>query len=263
MLWRYANSPPSFMRIIPFKPFRAIALSLVLTASALGAPSVTYPGYGNADLEEGSIELWLVPMGDFTLESGEGKGRVLYQFLELSAGNSFSCSVTWTQNGNKGGFRVRCHEANGAMLPLSEDKRVEPQWNKEQPGKLALVWKDHWMGFYVDGKLFKERTQNAGLKGNLNELALRLGSESKAGRPWLLQGVRISSVARSPEELSAATLTPDAATLLFDVPGDWKHPAKQTQPRIIAHIADQAQAGAIDGEIHLQKIKDVPGLVLQ
>lgn len=246
-----------------FRPSLLSALLLLSATALLSATSVTYPGYGNATLEEGSIEIWLVPLADFSLKEDGGKGQVLFQFLELSTANNFTCSASWTQNGNKGLFRVRCQGPNDTMLPLSEDKRVAPQWSKDQPSTMALVWKDHWMGFYLDGKLYKERTQNAGITGNLSDLTIRLGNSGKNGRPWLFQGIRVSSVARTPEELAASTMTADAATLLLDIGNDWKNLSKQTQPRIIANIAGQPMAGVIDGAITLQKGKDSQGLVIQ
>lgn len=230
----------------PLRPLCLFAISLLFaTSCVLRAACVDYPALGNVDLDEGTIEIWLTPLASLAPEKEEAKWKALFQFLEFSAPGAFSCSVTWTQNRDKARFRVRCESANGAMLPLSLDEQADPGWVEGRPARMALVWKDRWMGFYVDGKLFGERMQNAALKGNMNDVVIRLGNSKKSCRPWLLQAIRISSVARPVDQLEEKPSGADAATLLFDVPEDWKK--GQEQPRVIALIDGQPQAAKIDG----------------
>lgn len=218
---------------------------MTLAVSRSRAAFVEYPPLGNIDLSEGTLELWLTPLASMEPASEAANWKKLFDFCEIQIPGSFSCAITWTQNKDRARFRIRCEEAGGGMIPISMDKSPPVSWAKDQPFRIAFVWKERWMGIYADGKLLGEKNQNVSMRGPIGELILRLGSPKTPVRPWLLRGLRVSSIARAAEDMPENPPHADAATLLLDVPADGMAGPETTQPRVVALIAGQPNGGVI------------------
>lgn len=243
---RIVARPREALSIPPSMRLHLVFLAVItLAASGSRAAFLEYPPLGNIDLSEGTLELWLTPLASMEPTTEAANWKKLFDFCEIQIPGSFSCAISWTQNKDRARFRVRCEEAGGGMIPISMDKAPPVSWAKDQPFRIAFVWKDRWMGIYADGKLLGEKDQNVPMQGPIGELILRFGSPKMPVKPWLLRALRISSVARAAEDMPENPPQADAATLLLDVPADGRGDGKITQPRVVALIAGQPVGGVI------------------
>ena len=145
---------------------------------------LSYPSQGNIEPDAGTIEMWL----QWLWEPGtDPSANILY--LTTPDGSYLRMN---TVVGGRLGVAYNVGKGDAQNW-----KRVEippPDWQPGQWHHLAVTWGDGVLRLYIDGALADEETGIVPLEGQLSDIALGPG-------PLVIDELRISSVARSPEEI--------------------------------------------------------------
>lgn len=190
-------------------------------SSALLADTGTlaYPMEDNLAMAEGTIEFWVQTPLDLQSVVSDGPYRGLLNLVEVQGSDGgfkmylFS-GASYT--GTVGGF-VSMGSRTVELTPFALG-RFLPQsgvWHH-----LALTWRDRTMTFFLDGK---QRTQKTSIGrfatafGTAGEKPLFFGDVHGAGGMFVLDELRVSSVARSADELGFhGMLAADPYTRILD-----------------------------------------------
>lgn len=215
------------------RPIALLWLTL-MAATLAGAQqwgSIVIPARGLFDLEEGTVEAWVLFEFDpaaATDKPWDPRGGWFVFEVPVSPtdrGASFSISAghkDLTRNKNvaygtqmRVGWAIDGVEAPHPLL-LDCSKFGRDQWHH-----FAVTWKEgRHVTVYADGKPIGEmRFPWSVVRGIPDTAQLRLQCPGYTVRNWLaIDDLRVSSVARTPEALGfhQSPLQPDAVTLLLD-----------------------------------------------
>jgi len=211
--------------------------SSILCATAQTG-TLTYPLKDNIDLREGTIECWIqfgfetsefLPVKDFrTLAS-------LFDFNSEKGSMGASYFVGSIFGVDKGGWYFR-PGPKPMLLPIG----AAMIWKKGEWHHLAFTWQEKMMRLYVDGKDAGFRDQQSSLRDAFEVVTnqdIRFGDRWNVAARFGLDDIRVSTIARQPEELGFAVgeLKPDPYTSLLDpFECDFVPDGKQlTKPRVI------------------------------
>jgi hypothetical protein len=234
------------------------SVSLLVVAGGLTAASaaaeLVFPAHGLLDTGEGTLEFRVRIGFDRSGDVGrDGTFRGQGEFWLFNYGDSLHPDDNWRLSfysgkwGTGAGVRIgKTFEGRGVRHPFFPSfGSARPAGNLPVRGgwyTLAIVWREgREVTTYVDGVPNASRTYPESIERTLTPRALmRL-----VPGPYALEYMRISSVARSPEELAlgAAAPEPDAATLfLLDFRG--ARPGDTTV--VPAHAATPAAAAPVN-----------------
>lgn len=253
---------------MPLKYYlQAFLLFLVFASFEVSrAATVEYPAFGNLNFDEGTIELWLVPVDSTKPDSKPQNWKSIFHFLHIESPDIFTVDWTVTQKELNANLRVRLDDKTGAkgMRNLGNEKSPDANPRQGELTHLAFTWKGLEMAHYADGEFLGKVSQLTGFSGPIGNLVIQLGDEDKPSRAWLFQAIRISSVARTPEELANATPVADASTLLLDRADQWQNLGDGvTTPAVIALIDGQSACGTLSADAQWQAEPSPGGLVLR
>ncbi len=186
--------------------------------------NLAYPGLGNIQFDEGTLEMWVISDLDFDNKSAGGTVFDI-RFLDGSADHY-------------GMVYLSHHFAFVGWVKPRQQNYVwtEPlNWKMKEAHHIALTWKGRSRSFYIDGRIPPPNTvpgdslQGPGrpdtsenvvvedwLHGDITVTQLCLGLSYT---PLTVDEIRISSIARSVEEIHqqiAAGPVADVYTLLLD-----------------------------------------------
>lgn len=202
--------------------------------------TLTYPALDNLDLREGTIECWVkfafnpldhLPAKDYfgmvtLLSFGTPRGGANVAFI-VQAGQS---NATWFSSM---GPKPRIH----GMYIGTPTSDLFGKWQH-----LALAWKNRETRAYLDGKLagnVEHIVSPYQVWGALDLQPIFLGDRWSQRALMVLDDVRVSRIARAPEELGWAVgeLKPDPYTTLLDPFEDDFVPdgKRETKPHVIAN----------------------------
>ncbi|MDP6502400.1 MAG: hypothetical protein QF886_02240, partial [Planctomycetota bacterium] len=203
-----------------------VAFSFCLPAQAerIHTGILTYPLRHNISLEEGTLECWV----KFRFEPSEVLPKQEFQgllgFLSLS-GESGGIGASYFAGSifrPEAGWHLR-FTPQSKMLPLG--KRTV--WKKDEWHHWAFTWKGRDTWFYLDGKEVSHRSHptsftdvvgSLGGKPVLPHWPFFFGERWNVGAKFVMDDMRLSLVARKPEELGfhVGELKPDPYTAILD-----------------------------------------------
>lgn len=199
---------------------------------------LTYPTEDNLSPVEGTIEFWVQTPLDLERLVSDGPYRGLLNFVEVqgSTGGFKMYLFSGASYANTVGGFVSMGSRTIKLTPfaLGRFRPLPAAWHH-----VALTWRDRTMTFFLDGE---QKTQKTGLDslaaafGTVGEKPLLFGDVHGKGGMFVLDELRVSSVARSAEELGVhGPLSPDPYTRILDRFEDEFVPdgATRTRPDIL------------------------------
>jgi hypothetical protein len=196
-----------------------LALLLFVHTAAAQTGTLTYPLKDNFNLREGTIECWVQFPFNFSdyLPAKEFQTLAVLFDIQAEKGTLMASHFVGAMFGeNNGGWFFR-----PGPKPMLFGMAAPALWKKGEWHHVAFSWKRKMMRGYLDGKEVTYRDQQATLQemfGSVTDQPLMFGCRwNKAGR-FVLDDVRVSAVARGPEELGFAVgeLKPDPYTMVLD-----------------------------------------------
>lgn len=209
--------------------FCALTPLIALGATALSAQtpqcaSLSYPAKGHFDLDEGTVELWIVP--GFDADDKHNSAATYFNLvLPEQAGHYVLMHVGW------GGALAMV----GYVFPQQSYVWSEKlKWKAGESHHIAWTWSGRTRSIFIDGKVGKSPPghgplQGEGridssqdvvvegwLRGDMTNARIVIGRGSSR---FTLDELRISSIARPVEEIAAqmtSASVADAYTLLLD-----------------------------------------------
>jgi len=184
-----------------------------------------YPLKYNINLEEGTIECWMklnIEPHEFLPAKNFAGICSLVMLSGDRGGFSTSYFVGSTFGAEKAGWHVR-FSPRAKMLPLGS----VAMWHKNEWRHWAVTWKGRETWFYLDGKQVSYRSHPAtfadtvgglGGKALLPKWPFYFGDRWNRAANYTLDDIRVSSIARQPNELGFAVgeLKVDPYTILLD-----------------------------------------------
>ena len=204
-------------------PRRATLLSVFLTLLAAGAVRadtgrLTYPAQDNLDLKAGTLECW-VKLGfdpEEMISAREYRGLATLFALKAEKGGLNVLMFSGAMFKDTYGWSC---SIGGEGKPLPFAARCRP-WKQDEWHHIALVWDGQKMMLYLDGKKASERVQPVTLEtsfGRMTEEPIRFGDKWGKRAKYVIDDLRLSAVARKPEELGFhGRLKPDPFTRILD-----------------------------------------------
>lgn len=202
--------------------------------------TISYPALGNIYMQEGTIEMWLIPQVDLMAKNMFSKIYWRHPlFMMEQKGLSFQ--LAWlVRKGRSCPVALHVVEKAGLNHYLPVKK-----WDNKQPRHIAYCWKagvDWWI---IDGKKLPKKQHREWHRVPIDgQLRIVLGSERFQGF-FVVDDLRISSVARRVNEVGfhyPGKLKLDQWTLLLD------NFDKPFQCNGIHRTATQAMTPASDGK---------------
>jgi hypothetical protein len=246
--------------------FRVILLLLALFIARPGAAAagtLTYPLLGNIDVAEGTIEFWITPMVD--LYPTESRAYVsVFSLFSIEDAENFTAGAGWYRSGKQLGLKVSISSKvnRGNLLPVIPGSFTPMDWQPGEAHHIAFIWRGQTMQTFVDGKLHGVRGQAEPFSGLIGGAWLRIGDPwtDKRSR-FILQAIRISSIARPFGAMAPGEPKADAATLLLDIFDPRTPPVEErTRARVISGLSHE-RGGTLRGKWRLVE-GPVPGLAL-
>jgi hypothetical protein len=228
-----------------------LAATLLCAALPARAGGVEYPLIGNIELEEGTLEIWFVPMADDLYpKKKEGEFRSAFRLFHVAVPEDFVMTCAWS---NKGSGLDEQHGLTNSISPAGGDRKsllpvhAAPKgWRKGAAAYAAFAWKGKRMWMYAD-RPWAARAQARAFGGLPAGGRIVIGDRDGHDTPIIVQAVRISSIARDAEGPLPALPQPDIFTLLLDrfdgAPGP---AAGGSRAEVIAGLT-QEQGGAFRG----------------
>ncbi|MBM3476883.1 MAG: hypothetical protein FJX75_26725 [Armatimonadetes bacterium] len=150
--------------------------------------TLRYPAEGNFDLAQGTLELRVQPLFDT-----ECPPRHVSLFtLQLPKGDGFR----WFCPAGEPRMRLVLNQQQDHVVDLS----AAPRWESGRFHHVALTWGEA-VRVYHDGELLGVDPRHGSLVASLQGGALIFGGP---GARWLIGEVRVSDIARTPQEIAAA-----------------------------------------------------------
>lgn len=189
----------------------------LVTSISIAGGRVVYPGKGNLNFEEGTIEMWIKLGFEPNQTSNEYKILLpLFQFSEPETKANISISYICPAGGTACwyvGFDC-AGEKTFRISATSQD------WKKDQWHHIALSWKTNIVKLYLDGKLVSETKSNKPLTGQTKEGQIFIGDRwttDKVKTEVVIDDLRISCIERKVEDLGfSGQLKTDPFTLLLE-----------------------------------------------
>jgi len=186
----------------------------------LNTGTITYPTVDNIDFREGTIECWVKLTFDPKANLPPGEYRGLASVINVA--------------GDSGGFGVHifaqatdtrphwwCSIGPKTILtPMPITAPIEAM-NQDEWHHIAITWKDDKTWAFFDGKPAGDRNHEAtiykGFGPPVANKPILYGDRYNRNGKFVLDDVRVSRVARKPEELGFhGELKPDAHTAILD-----------------------------------------------
>ena len=168
---------------------------------------ITYPAEGNISLDQGTIEMWVVPMfdPDVVVPEGAGRGDFNQDLFTLALPNDgvvgFYCNID-----DRG---MRFYLKDGPDYPLVVGARS--RWQMGERHHVAVTWGDA-VRIYGDGELLATADYKGTIARDLSKAEMRLGA---APSRFIVDSIRISDIPRTTFNLSGPPML-DEHTLLLD-----------------------------------------------
>jgi len=171
------------------------------------ATSVTYPAEGNVRLDQGTVEMWVVPMFDTEVKVPEGANRGAFNqdLLQVRLPNEGLVAFYWNIDDRGMRFFIK----DGQEYPLILGSRAE--WRMGEPHHIAVTWGDA-VRIYGDGQLLATAEYTGTLARDLSRAMITLGADASR---FIVDELRISGIARDEFDVSGP-LAADQNTLLLD-----------------------------------------------
>jgi len=242
-----------------------LLLAALLLPAPLLASSISDPALGNFDLAEGTLEVWFTPMVK-DLYPKKGTHYInIFSLFSMTVPDEWRMGCSWyrhppTQLGFK--LSIGSRRMSDGLLPIIAGKGTPTDWKPGEAHHLAFTWRNRVMRLYADGNLVGQRTQAYRMTGRLGGVKLLIG-HPKYGQftRVIIHGVRVSSVARSPDALKTSRPKADLATLLLDTFANADCVIdNKTRAQVIAGL-DGETGGRVRGA-HRHVTKPSPGLAL-
>ncbi|MCM8803697.1 MAG: LamG domain-containing protein [Candidatus Omnitrophica bacterium] len=196
-----------------------VFVGLFLVSSILVAGGrIVYPGEGNINFEEGTIEMWIKLDFEPCQTSEDYKILLpLFEFSEPEIKGTISISYICPAGGSSACWYVGFNCAGEKIFRLSA---VPQNWKKDQWHHIALTWKGNTARFYLDGKIASEAKSNKPLTGKAKGGQIFIGDRwttEKVKTEVVIDELRISCIERKSEELGfLGNLKVDPFTLLLE-----------------------------------------------
>lgn len=234
---------------------------------AADAGEIRYPAPGNIDLEQGTIEMWLVPRFDPEGEvDSRYVGRTLFELRDSD--NSFlllyrmtngeGTSRNFQPSGRFEGLRYAAYAR--ARHRIGPDAN---RWAEGEPLHVAFCWDGDRIWWMIDGE------QSSGANQLRPFTAIHLTEDRELvirARDFVVRDLRISSVPRTPADIGyhhpdGAPL--DGVTLLLDrldqvTESDGE---RRTEPMLMMPWGDRT-GGVVGSDAELTETEIGPGLGL-
>lgn len=230
------------------------ALLLGLCGSSAQAGNIAYPALGNFDTREGTVEVWFTPMVDPYPEN-PGRFTSVFSLWSIEVENEFRIESGWGSSAGGAEHKPDRHRLfysmTGKFPQALLSVNSEPQgWKKGEPQHVALTWHGHEMACYVNGERVEARLQAGTLGGLLGDTEFILGNRRGQDAGIIVHALRISSKARTEEDMNGVHPRADIYTLLFD---DFTDPEDfrdgQTHPEVITSFDGRPTVGKTSGEV--------------
>lgn len=185
--------------------------------STIRTGTLTYPALNNLDLREGTLECWVKLGFDASADLPAKAYTGFVTFLHFE-GESGSLHYGYqAQPGDK----VPNWYCSVAPQTYFTGFFSEPApWKKDEWHHFAMTWKGADMVLYLDGKEMGRGHQSRSLEkgmGALRGKSILFGNQWGVGTMVAIDDLRLSRVARRPEELGChGPLKPDLYTSILD-----------------------------------------------
>lgn len=228
--------------------FPSILLSCLLaTALSALATGVEYPLGGNFENEEGTIEMWVTPTAKELYPADDGQYHQVLSFFSIEIPGEWSMTVSWYRHGEQIGIKssMGSQRVPSGILAILPEKEL-PDWKTGRRQRFAFVWKGLDMKIYADGKMVGQREQVISFSGDLAGRKIVFGNKANMHDDLILHAVRISSIARTPEELASAEPVEDKYTLLLDRFDDASVAQTLKTTPLVVHDAKEGVGGSLN-----------------
>ncbi len=242
--------------------FGGFALAMGLAVLRGHASGVEYPAGGNFIPEEGTVEMWVTPTARELYPPDDGKYHSVFSLFSTKIPGVWNLGSVWYRHGTQLGIKTSMDSqlVPKGLTAILPGKQL-PDWQAGRMQHFAFVWKGRDMQMFADGKPAGSKTQAIGLEGSMAGQKLLFGSDGSKDCPLILHAVRISSVAKTPEELAAAKPEVETVTLLldrFDDPSVVE--SRKSTPEMIFSLGEQ-NFGVINGPVSFVT-QPAPGIAL-
>jgi len=233
---------------------------------AAGSARIAFPGQLLFSLEEATVEAWvLFDFDPAQVETGIWRGMgAWFEFLvpkrENDLGASFTISYGLKATGRRTPSGSACYMRVGFSIEGKEVPHPSlldcTSWGKNNWHHVAVTWKEgRYLTIYSDGKEVDKREYSWPIVRDIPSAAqVIIGFTGYLAKNALaVDEVRISSVARKPEELGfyQVPLKPDPATLLLE---NFEHIQEKekklyTSPEVMALFLAPGEYPIVGGKI--------------
>ncbi len=255
-----------------------LCLGFWLAVAPTTAAELRYPAMGNIRLDQGTVEMWLVPQFDpeapltrpytghrlFQIQRDEDNRLALMWRATISKaeGREGKQAAGLYPTGRSGGHNF----AEFTTIWCFVGKNGPLRWSRGEPKHVAFCWDQERIWWIIDGEIQREGPLLLPLNFELNEdIDLVFGDPN--GSRFIFRDLRISSIPREPSEVGyhhPEGAPADFHTLLLDrldqsVEADGQ---RQTSPVIMTPGPDGRRGGRIDRRVPTVETKAGPGLAL-
>jgi len=187
--------------------------------------NIKYPVYGNVQMDEGTVELWVTPCFD-PYEKTASNWYVRAQILSLVLMPGKEMTIAWAIKANPRDKDKGVASQIWVNFPVKGGNRlwlatpVTVNWEQNVPVHVAVTWKGRDCRLFINGRKVSEVTQPGDIENEVSsDAVLYLGSKYSAVSLVVLEQLRISSIVRDEKALAffaSGPLEPDPYTLLLD-----------------------------------------------
>jgi hypothetical protein len=219
------------------------------TATSAKASSIVYPLQGNVNPAEGTLEIWFTPMVSNLYPEPKGKKYInVFSLFEMRVDGEWKAAASWYRHRKQLGLKVSMGTPKMRKGLVGLLTKTPLDWKPGEKHCVAFRWKGNHMSLYADGKRIGVRKQVMSFSHPLSNHKLVIGgTKSNNKSPIIIHAVRVSSTARSLEELENATPEADISTTLLDVfDGKPLSKNKQTTAKVIAGMYGET-GGKVSG----------------
>jgi hypothetical protein len=210
--------------------FAALLFGAAVNASHAQPGRITIPARGLLDLQEGTVEAWVLFQFD-PAQREEGVWRPMGSWFTWeipTADNDLGAGMMVSYGLRNGGTHGKVEPACNMRVGFAVDGQEVPhpvfadctKLGQNQWHHFAATWRDgKFLRVYVDGKLAAERDFPWSIVRDIPPSARLVIGHTGYGRSWLaIDEVRVSSIARRPEDLGChhVPLAPDPFTTLLE-----------------------------------------------
>lgn len=247
---------------------RWLSSILLLACGLASASGIEYPLFGQFRASEGTIEVWITPVVDDLYPELEDKQyRKLFPLWSFDISDLVEVDAACSAKGKPKETQHFVHvsmSSSGMVRGLLPARGPLPAGLAPgEPMHVAFTWRERDMRVYLNGEEIGKRTQASAFPEVPPGTVLTVGAVDKRSSPVIVHAVRLSGVARTAGDLSAATPSADIYTLLLDVFDDNGAvlPGGLTVP-LVASGLEGPVSGRLRGAWHFSREATRPGLAL-